>query len=277
MVAREVDLAPPIVELRDLVVRYVEATALNGVDLTLERGRWLGLIGANGAGKTSLLKALARLVDFEGVIRVEGRTTTALSRRHFAQLVAYVPQKPEFPPEMRAIDYVALGRMPHLGYFGAEGPLDRERSFEFLARLSLAAMATRHLSTMSGGELQRLVLARALAQEAPVLLLDEPTSALDLGRRVEALELVDELRVERGLTVISAMHDLTLAAQFADQLALLAGGVIVASGDADDVLEEGSLDVHFGTSVRVLRTDDGELIVVPRRTHPKEPHGRPTA
>ena len=109
-------------------------------------------------------------------------------------------------------------------------------------------MATRHLSTMSGGELQRLVLARALAQEAPVLLLDEPTSALDLGRRVEALELVDELRVERGLTVISAMHDLTLAAQFADQLALLAGGVIVASGDADDVLEEGSLDVHFGTA-----------------------------
>jgi len=277
MAARELASAPTIVEFRELVVRYAESTALNSVSHSVERGRWLGLIGANGAGKTSLLKALARLVDFEGEIRVEGRSTTDLSRRAFAQHVAYVPQKPEFPPEMRAVDYVALGRLPHLGYFGAEGPHDRDRSLELLERLSLGSMATRHLSTMSGGELQRLVLARALAQEAPVLLLDEPTSALDLGRRVEALELVDELRVERGLTVISAMHDLTLAAQFADELALLAEGAIVASGSAEEVLEEGSLDFHFGTRVRILRTDDGELIVVPRRTHPKGHHAGPAA
>jgi iron complex transport system ATP-binding protein len=275
--AREVDPMPAIVEFRDLTVRYAEATALDGVSRAVERGRWLGLIGANGAGKTSLLKALARLVEFEGVIHVEGRVTSDLSRREFAQLVAYVPQKPEFPPEMRAVDYVALGRLPHLGYFGAEGPHDRDRSLELLERLSLGSMATRHLSTMSGGELQRLVLARALAQEAPVLLLDEPTSALDLGRRVEALELVDELRIERGLTVISAMHDLTLAAQFADELALLANGAIVATGSAEEVLDERLLDFHFGTRVRILRTDDGELIVVPRRTHPKGPHARPTA
>jgi iron complex transport system ATP-binding protein len=277
MAAREVESATALVEVRDLVVRYAESTALKWISYSVERGRWLGLIGANGAGKTSLLKALARLVEFDGVVRIEGRSTSDLSRRVFAQLVAYVPQKPEFPPEMRAVDYVALGRMPHLGYFGAEGPHDRDRSIELLERLSLEQMAARHLSTMSGGELQRLVLARALAQEAPVLLLDEPTSALDLGRRVEALELVDELRIERGLTVISAMHDLTLAAQFADELALLADGVIVASGSAEEVLEEGSLDFHFGTRVRILRTDDGELIVVPRRTHPKGPHAGPTA
>jgi iron complex transport system ATP-binding protein len=277
MAARDIEPALEIVEFDNLVVRYAESTALSGVSHSIERGRWLGLIGANGAGKTSLLKALARLVEFEGLIRVEGRSTSDLSRREFAQLVAYVPQKPEFPPEMRAIDYVALGRLPHLGYFGAEGPHDRDRSLELLTRLSLASMATRHLSTMSGGELQRLVLARALAQEAPVLLLDEPTSALDLGRRVEALELVDELRIERGLTVISAMHDLTLAAQFADELALLANGAIVATGSAEKVLQESSLDFHFGTRVRILRTDDGELIVVPRRTHPKGPHARPSA
>jgi iron complex transport system ATP-binding protein len=276
MAAREVEPAPALIEVRGLVVRYAESTALRGVSYSVERGRWLGLIGANGAGKTSLLKALARLVEFDGVVLIEGRSTADLSRREFAQLIAYVPQKPEFPPEMRAVDYVALGRMPHLGYFGAEGPHDRVRSLELLERLSLGSMATRHLSTMSGGELQRLVLARALAQEAPVLLLDEPTSALDLGRRVEALELVDELRIERGLTVISAMHDLTLAAQFADELALLADGVVVASGSAKEVLEEGSLDFHFGTRVRILRTEDGELIVVPRRIHPKGPHAGPT-
>lgn len=272
MAAREVEAVQSIVEIDELVVRYGDATALKGVSHHVDRGSWLGVIGANGAGKTSLLKALARLVEFDGVIRVEGHVTSELSRREFAQLIAYVPQKPEFPPEMRAVDYVALGRLPHLGYFGAEGPHDRERAIELLERLSLASMATRHLSTMSGGELQRLVLARALAQEAPVLLLDEPTSALDLGRRVEALELVDELRIERGLTVISAMHDLTLAAQFSDELVLLAGGVVVSTGSAEEVLKESSLDFHFGTSVRIIRTDDNELIVVPRRTHPKGPH-----
>jgi iron complex transport system ATP-binding protein len=269
---RAVVPAETIVELRDVAVRYGDTVALAGVNFAVGRGSWVGLIGANGAGKTTLLKAVARLIDCDGEVRVEGRSTSTLSRKAFAQLIAYVPQKPEFPPEMRAVDYVSLGRMPHLGYFGAEGPHDRERSLELLERLSLGALAERQLTTMSGGELQRLVLARALAQEAPVLLLDEPTSALDLGRRVEALELVDELRLERGLTVVSAMHDLTLAAQFADHLLLLAGGAIVASGSADEVLREDSLDFHFGTRVRILRTDDGELIVVPRRTHPKGSH-----
>jgi iron complex transport system ATP-binding protein len=258
-----------IVEVRDVVVRYDQSEALHGVNFAVGRGTWIGLIGANGAGKTTLLKAMSQLIDFDGEVVVDGRLTSGLSRKALAQLVAYVPQKPDFPPEMRAVDYVALGRLPHLGYFGAEGPHDREKALELLERLSLEHMATRHLSTMSGGELQRLVLARALAQEAPVLLLDEPTSSLDLGRRVDALELVDELRIERGLTVISAMHDLSLAAQFSDQLLLLASGDIVASGSAEEVLREDSLDFHFGTSVRILRTDDGELIVVPRRTHPK--------
>ncbi|HEV3187323.1 MAG TPA: ABC transporter ATP-binding protein [Acidimicrobiales bacterium] len=263
-----------IVELRDLVVKYGDAVALRGVTHEVSRGEWLGLIGANGAGKTTLLKTVARLIDYDGVIMVEGSETSTLTRRQFARLVAYVPQKPEFPPEMRAIDYVALGRVPHLGYFGAEGPHDRERCGELLERLGVATMAERHLSTLSGGELQRLVLARALAQEAPVLLLDEPTSALDLGRRVEALELVDELRLERGLTVISAMHDLSLAAQFADRLALLAEGALVAVGTPADVLVEDLLDLHFGTQVRILRTDDGELVVVPRRTNPRGSHAR---
>lgn len=262
-----------IVELRGLVVKYGAVVALRNVNHSVERGEWLGLIGPNGAGKTTLLKTVARLIDYEGEITVEARETSKLTRRQFAQLVAYVPQKPEFPPEMRAIDYVALGRVPHLGYFGAEGPHDRVRCGELLERLGLASMAERHLTTLSGGELQRLVLARALAQQAPVLLLDEPTSALDLGRRVEALELVDELRLERGLTVISAMHDLSLAAQFADRLALLASGAIVAVGTPCEVLEEELLDLHFGTKVRILHTDDGELVVVPRRTKPKGNHG----
>ena len=147
-----------------------------------------------------------------------------------AQLVAYVPQKPELPAEMTVADYILLGRSPHIGYFGVEKAEGPPLCAALLERLDLAHMAGAPLATLSGGELQRLVLARALAQEAPVLLLDEPTSALDLGRRVDALEIVDALRREHGLTVLSAMHDLTLAGQFADRLILLAEGEVAASG-----------------------------------------------
>ncbi len=164
------------------------------------------------------------------------------------------------------LDYTLLGRTPHLGYFATESDHDRRYCAELLERLGLTAMAGRTLATLSGGELQRIVLARALAQEAPVLLLDEPTSALDLGRRVDTLELVDELRLQLGLTVVSAMHDLTLAGQFADRLMLLSGGAVVAAGPPSEVLDEGLLSRHFGGRVRVFTTDGGDLVVVPQRT-----------
>ena len=242
----------------------VVVRAIDDLSLHLESGDRLGLIGHNGAGKSTLLRALAHLVPYEGVVRIDGANAAPLSRRHFARLVAFVPQKPELPQQMRAIDYVVLGRTPHLGYFGVDGDHDRARCASLLERLGLGAKIERTLGTMSGGELQRLVLARALAQEAPVLLLDEPTSALDLGRRVEALELVDELRHERGLTVISALHDLTLAAQFATRLLLLHEGSVVASGSPAEVLDETALGHYFGARVQVL-VSEGELIVIPRR------------
>ena len=260
-----------VVELEALRVRYGDTTALRDVSDAIAPGEWLGVIGANGAGKSTLLRALARLVPYEGVVRIDGTNAKPLSRRHFARLVAFVPQKPELPQQMRAIDYVALGRTPHLGYFGVDGEHDRARCASLLERLGLGAKAERTLATLSGGELQRLVLARALAQEAPVLLLDEPTSALDLGRRVEALELVDELRHERGLTVISALHDLTLAAQFATRLLLLHEGSVVATGGPAEVLDETALGHYFGARVRVLRSSDGELVVIPRRQSERKP------
>ena len=263
--------ASAVVELESLCVRYDSTTALRDVSDVVAPGEWLGVIGANGAGKSTLLRALAHLVPYEGVVRIDGTNAKPLSRRHFARLVAFVPQKPELPQQMRAIDYVALGRTPHLGYFGVDGEHDRARCASLLERLGLGAKAERTLATLSGGELQRLVLARALAQEAPVLLLDEPTSALDLGRRVEALELVDELRHERGLTVISALHDLTLAAQFATRLLLLHEGSVVATGGPAEVLDETALGHYFGARVRVLRSSDGELVVIPRRQSGRKP------
>jgi iron complex transport system ATP-binding protein len=250
-----------------LTVRYGKTTALDGVAGQVANGEWLGLIGPNGAGKTTLLDAITRLVPFEGVVSVCGKSVTALGRRELARLVAYVPQRPVLPPDMTVSEYVLLGRTAHIGYLRMETAVDRRVSADSIDRLDLGAMADRRLRAMSGGELQRVVLARALAQEAPVLLLDEPTSALDLGRRVDALELIDEMRRERSLTVLSAIHDLTLAGQFADRLLLLSDGRVAAIGSPADILTDSVLAPYFGPSVQVLTTDTGELAVISRRAH----------
>jgi iron complex transport system ATP-binding protein len=254
-----------VISFEDVTVHYESVPALSDLTEEIEAGEWVGLIGPNGAGKTTLLRAVARLVAHDGRIEVDGAVVASLAPKRLARLVAYVPQQPELPADMTVGQYVLLGRTPHIGYFGFDTAEDRRVCGELLESLDLLAMAARRLATLSGGELQRLVLARALAQQAPILLLDEPTSALDLGRRVEALELVDTLRRERGLTVLSALHDLTLAGQFADRLILLGEGRAVARGKPDEVLTEETLARHFGASVRVIRTDDGDLVVVPQR------------
>lgn len=256
----------PMLELDRVTVRYDGRAAVREVSVAAAPGEWVGVIGANGAGKSSLLRAVAHLVPYEGAVRVAGEPTGRLSRRRRAQLVAYVPQQPELPAGMSVLDYALLGRTPHIGYFGVETEQDRRHCVELLDLLHLTDLAERPLSTLSGGELQRVVLARALAQEAPVLLLDEPTSALDLGRRVDALELVDELRHTRRLTVLSVMHDLTLSAQFADRLVLVAAGGVVAAGPPAEVLDEDLLSTCFGARVRVLTDSDGALLVVPHRS-----------
>jgi cobalamin transport system ATP-binding protein len=255
-----------VIRFADLTVRYGKSVALQAISGSVADGQWLGVIGPNGAGKTSLLNALARLVSFDGQVDVCGRPAARLSRRDLARLIAYVPQRPVLPPDMTVGDYVLLGRTAHIGYLRTETAADRQVCAAVLDRLDLASMADRRLRAMSGGELQRLVLARALAQEAPVLLLDEPTSALDLGRRMDALELIDAARRDRGLTVLSAIHDLTLAGQFADRLMLLADGRIAADGPAAAVLNEALLAGHFGTGIQVITTDSGELAVISRRS-----------
>jgi iron complex transport system ATP-binding protein len=258
-----------VISFTDLTVRYGKAVALAAISGSAADGEWLGVIGPNGAGKTTLLNALARLLSFEGRVEVCGRPAARLSRRELARLIAYVPQRPLLPPDMTVSDYVLLGRTAHIGYLRAESATDRRVCAAILDRLDLAAMADRRLRAMSGGELQRLVLARALAQEAPVLLLDEPTSALDLGRRMDALELIDEVRREQGLTVLSAIHDLTLAGQFADRLILLAEGRIVADGPSAAVLDGSLLAGHFGAGIQVLTTETGDLAVISRRLGPR--------
>ncbi|MCL2419406.1 MAG: ABC transporter ATP-binding protein, partial [Conexibacteraceae bacterium] len=212
----------------EVSVKLGGTLAVDRVSFAVERGEWVALIGPNGAGKTSLLRALAGLVPATGSIRLQGRERALARRREVARAIALVPQLPETPPALTVAEYVLLGRTPHIGYLGSERDSDRLAAAQAIDRLALNTFIHRSLGSLSGGERQRVVLARALAQAAPILLLDEPTSALDLGRQQEALELLDELRRQDGLTVISAMHDLSLAGQYADRLILLDTGRVVA-------------------------------------------------
>ena len=251
--------------LRDLSVELGGSQILHSVSGSVDAGEWVTVIGPNGAGKSTLLRAVAGLITSQGAVEIRGDERAALGRRELSRRVALVPQLPELPPSMTVAEYVLLGRTPHLGYFGREGGRDLEIADAALVRLDLVEFASRRLGTLSGGERQRAVLARALAQQAPILLLDEPTNALDVGRGQQALELVDGLRREAGLTVLAAMHDLTLAGQYADRLLLLDCGRIVAAGGAPEVLTDELISCHYGASVRVLQDEDGRVVVVPVR------------
>jgi iron complex transport system ATP-binding protein len=252
-----------MIDVDDLHVDLGGAPILRGLSFAVARGEWVGLLGPNGAGKTTALRALAGLVPYRGTIRIDGNEARGAGRRRLARSIALVPQLPERPPELTVAEYVLLGRTPHLGYFASEGSDDRAAAARALARLELDSFAQRALGSLSGGELQRAVLARALAQEAAILLLDEPTSALDLGRQQQALELVLSLR-EDGLTIVSAMHDLTLAGQYADRLVLVDQGVVVAEGAASDVLSPKNIAAYYGATVRVVE-DEGHVFVLPFR------------
>jgi len=249
---------------RDVTVVIGGARILSDVSATVERGEWVTVIGPNGAGKTTLLRAFAGLITFAGQVLVEGRAVLSSTRRQLARQIALVPQHPQTPQQLTVAEYVLLGRTPHIGYFATETRTDRLAAERAIARLGLRQFTTRLLGSLSGGELQRVVLARALAQEAPILLLDEPTSALDLGRQQDALELLDGLRRDSELTVLSAMHDLSLAGQYADRLLLLDGGRVVAEGKPDAVLTEEVISAHYDAKVQVIH-ENGTVFVLPRR------------
>jgi iron complex transport system ATP-binding protein len=249
---------------RRLTVELGGATVLDDVSLEVARGEWVAVVGPNGAGKSTFLRAVIALVPSRGEIELAGRPLARLDRRARARQVAFVAQSPAVPPGMTVAEYVLLGRTPHLRPLGVESADDLAVADEVLRRLELRHVAQRGIDTLSGGEQQRVRIARALAQDAPLLLLDEPTTALDVGHQQEVLELVDELRRDRDLTVVTTLHDLTLAAQYADRLVLLDRGRAVAAGSPESVLTEDNLARFSGARVRVVRDGDA-IVIVPVR------------
>lgn len=257
------DLDAIALEVSSLGVRLGGQEILRDVAFGVQAGTWVCAIGPNGAGKTTLIHAVAGLVPFDGRVDLWGRELGTYPRRERARLVALVPQKPVIPEGITVAEYVLLGRTPHLGILRTERKPDVLAAAAAIEQLDLGWASERRMDSLSGGELQRAVLARALAQEAPLLLLDEPTTGLDLGHQIRVLELVDELRRAHGLTVLSTMHDLTLAGRFADSFALLSQGRLVSTGSRTDVLNEAVIAEHFGASVRVIGDAEIGWAVVP--------------
>ncbi|MCP3976904.1 MAG: ABC transporter ATP-binding protein [bacterium] len=253
------------IEVHNVTAGYGSTPVLHDISLKVAGNEWIGILGPNGAGKSTLMKVIAGLhAPASGTVVVEGATPDEHGRRRMAQLVAYLPQDPVFPEAMSAGEYVLLGRAPHLGYFAVEGPGDVAVATEVLELLDAGHLANRPLGDISGGERQRVVLARALAQEPEVLLLDEPTTALDIGHQVAALDMIGAIRQDRPLTIVAAMHDLSLAGQFSDRLILLAGGHMVADGLAREVLTTDLIKEHYNARVDIVEVPTG-IAVVPLR------------
>ena len=249
----------------DVSVELGGATILDEVSLSIGPGSWVGLVGPNGAGKTTILRCISNAVPFAGTVAIDRLSVADMKPLAVANQVALVPQHPVLPQGMRVVDYVLLGRTPHHGAMTSESVHDLGVVAEVMTALDLEAFADREVTTLSGGELQRVVIARALAQETPVLLLDEPTTGLDIGSQQDVMELIDRIRHERQLTVLSAMHDLTIAGQFTDRLLLLSGGKLVADGRAVDVLTPESIRTHYGAAVRVVDDGSGGVVIIPMR------------
>lgn len=250
------------VNVEGLTVSYGDTAIVSGVSFSAEGGDWTTIIGANGAGKSTILKSIAGVVPYEGSVRFGKHK---FQGRELARQVAYVPQRGSLPEGMTAAEFILLGRTAHLGWLSRESESDRKHVASIIERLDLGSLADRAVSELSGGEAQRVAMARALVQEPGTLILDEPTSALDLGNQIAVLELVDELRLEHGLTVLAAMHDLTTASRFGQKTVLIEDGQVAAAGPNEEVLTESLLTAHYGTPVKIMEAPDGGIVIVPTR------------
>ncbi|MCH2628732.1 MAG: ABC transporter ATP-binding protein [Acidimicrobiales bacterium] len=246
----------------NITVQVDRKTILNDVSLTVAPREWITIVGPNGAGKSTLLSVLAGLRTSDGQVCLDGREVSSMSPRERALLAAYVPQHPAVPAGMSVQNYVLIGRTPHLSVLGVEGRDDYEVVDRVMHQLDLSHLAHRTLDSLSGGELQRCHLARAIAQQTSVVFFDEPTTALDLGHQQQVLELINGLQESQELTVVMTMHDLSLASQYSDRVFLLGEGKIAAHGRPQDVLDSERLSSLYGARIAVLEVD-GHIVVIP--------------
>lgn len=239
--------------LIEVALGYEGRSVLRQVSLEVRGGEVLALVGPNGVGKSTLINAACGLLPvLAGQVLVDGDDLSRMSPPERARLVAVVPQGTSLPPAFTAFDVVLSGRTPYLGWLDRVGKADEQASLMAMVRTGTFDLARRRVGELSGGERQRVLIARALAQSAPVLLLDEPTAHLDLRHQDNVLSMVRALAVERGLAVMMSLHDLNLVARFADRVVLLSNGGVRSIGLPQHVLTPDELASVYGVKMLVL-------------------------
>jgi iron complex transport system ATP-binding protein len=258
-------ITDPVLQARGLRVAYDGRVVIDGLDLSLERGRITTLVGANGSGKSTLLKALGRILrPAAGSVLLEGEAIGSLPTKEVARRLAILPQTPTAPPGITVRDLVMRGRNPHQTWARPWSADDAAIVARTLADTGLTEVADRDVATLSGGQRQRVWIALVVAQQAATLLLDEPTTFLDLTHQLSVLRLVRRINREAGSTVVMVLHDLSLAARYSDRLVVLHQGRIVADGPPADVVTPEMLHTAFDLKARVVPDPvTGTPLVVP--------------
>jgi len=235
---------------------YPGTPVFSDLDLTVEAGEFTAVLGPNGCGKTTLVRLASRVVSARsGVVSLGGDAVAGLAPREIARRLAVVPQEEDSVFAFSVGESVLMGRTPWLSGFGFETEEDRRIARDALAAVDATSLIERDVREISGGERQRVLIARALAQRTGFLVLDEPTSHLDLKYRVATLRLLAELREREGLTVLVISHDINLTVRFAERVVLLGGGGVAADGDPEEVLKPDVLSEVYGTPVVVRRVE----------------------
>lgn len=251
-------------DARQLVVRTGRRDILRGVDLRIERGERVAVVGPNGAGKSTLLRALVGLAPADaGHVELDGANVADMSRRDLARRIAWMGQHATIPTDRTALDVALLGRAPWLGRWGWPGRDDLDLAHAALATLGVEHLAERRAGALSGGERQRVVLAAALAQQTPWLLLDEPTSAQDFEGTARMIDALDAVAAEQRAIVV-AMHDLTTACRAFDRLVLVHDGRITADGTPLDVVGSAAARAAWGDTFAVYDVDGAPIVVLAR-------------
>mgnify|MGYP001190443698 CR=1 FL=1 len=255
-----------MLQAQNLSVAYHGQPVLKNISFGMQKGEILALVGPNGSGKSTLIRALSGILPVSsGTISLSGRLMSGFSPAERARQIAVVPQGIQLPPAYTALETVLFGRTPYLNFLGQLSADDERIAREALARVDASPLSGRRVGELSGGEQQRVLLARALAQSTPILLLDEPTSHLDIQHQMTLMELVHKSARECELTVLVALHDLNLAARYADRLALLENGELRAIGKPDEILTQETISRVYGWPVQIVpHPFHGTPLVLPR-------------
>ena len=225
-----------IIKAQNISVGINEKEIVHGISLEIPEGKVTAIIGPNGCGKSTTLKALSRILPYKGSVTFKGQEMSTLSQREFAKCLAILTQSPQAPSDLTVNDLVEMGRFPHRGFLGRAGKDDKEHVEWALEQTGVKEMRYRLLNTLSGGERQRAWIAMALAQRPEVLLLDEPTTYLDICHQLEIMQLITRLNQELGLTVVMVVHDLNHAIMYADHVVVVKAGQLVTSGAPREII-----------------------------------------